>query len=87
MGYPDAVAYALGMAKMNPKTKDNAGYPPIHKAAYRKHCEIVNMLLRFGADPNANVKGTRPLHEAIDGDSLACVHHLVCRKFLKQRFI
>ena len=78
MGYPDAAAYALDMAKMSPVMKDNAGIPPIHKAAFRGHADIVEYLLRFGADPNTNVKGTRPLHEALENGNLESVYHLLC---------
>ncbi len=78
MGYPDAAAYALDMAKMSPVMKDNAGIPPIHKAAFRGHSEIVDFLLRYGADPNTNVKGTRPLHEALESGTLESVYHLLC---------
>jgi hypothetical protein len=77
MGYPDAAAYALNMAKMSPVMKDNAGIPPIHKAAFRGHSDIVDYLLRYGADPNTNVKGTRPLHEALESGILESVHHLL----------
>ena len=77
MGYPDAAAYALDMAKMNPVLKDNAGIPPIHKAAFRGHADIVDYLLRYGADPNTNVKGTRPLHEALESGNLESVFHLL----------
>jgi Ankyrin repeats (3 copies) len=78
MGYPDAAAYALDMAKMSPVMKDNAGIPPIHKAAFRGHADIVDYLLRYGADPNTNVKGTRPLHEALESGTLESVYHLLC---------
>ena len=43
--------------KVNPTLKDNAGIPPIHRAAYKGHADIVDMLLRYGVDPNTNVKG------------------------------
>ena len=59
MGYPDVVAYALDHMKVNPTLKDNAGIPPIHRAAYKGHADIVDMLLRFGVDPNTNVKGKK----------------------------
>ena len=78
MGYPDVVAYALDHLRVNPRLKDNAGIPPIHRAAYKVslftsyvclllnqllcpnfkgHADIVDMLLRYGVDPNTNVKG------------------------------
>ena len=57
MGYPDVVAYALDHLRVNPRLKDNAGIPPIHRAAYKGHADIVDMLLRYGVDPNTNVKG------------------------------
>ena len=47
MGYPDVAAYALDMAKMNPTIKDNAGFPPIHKAALKGHAEILDYLIRY----------------------------------------
>ena len=78
MGYPDAAAFALDMAKMSPVMKDNAGIPPIHKAAFRGHADIVDYLLRYGADPNTNVKGTRPLHEALESGTLESVYTLLC---------
>ena len=76
-GLPDIAAYALSMAKMSPTVKDNAGIPPIHKAAFHGHHKIVECLLKFGSDPNTNVKGTRPLHEALEGGSRRAVNHLL----------
>lgn len=46
MGYPDVAAYALDMANMSATIKDNAGFPPIHKAALKGHTEIVDYLIR-----------------------------------------
>ena len=46
MGYPDVAAYALDMAKMSATVKDNAGFPPIHKAALKGHSEVVDYLIR-----------------------------------------
>merc|ERR1739838_81830 len=77
MGYPDVTAYALDMAKMSAVVKDNAGFPPLHKAALKGHAEIVDYLIRYGADPNTNVKGTRPLHEALEGGHLGTVLKLL----------
>ena len=47
-GLPDIAAYALCMAKMSPVVKDNAGIPPICKAAFHGHAKIVDFLLRYG---------------------------------------
>ena len=76
-GFPDIVAYALDMAKMSPTVKDNAGIPPIHKAAFKGHAEVVEILLKFGVDPNTNVKGTRPLHEALEGGFVKAVNKVI----------
>ena len=76
-GLPDIAAYALSMIKMSPTVKDNAGIPPIHKAAFHGRHKIVEFLLKFGCDPNTNVKGTRPLHEALEGGSRRAVHQLL----------
>ena len=63
MGYPDVVAYALDMAGMGAMDKDYAGLTPLHKAAFKGHHNNVRLLLKYGADPSAQVKGTRALHE------------------------
>ncbi len=78
MGYPDVAAYALNTLGVSAAAcKDNAGLPPIHKAAFRGHADVVRVLLRFGVDPNTNVKGTRPLHEALEAGNAAAVHLLL----------
>jgi len=69
MGYPDVVAYAVDMMEMPPMEKDYAGLTPLHKAAFKGHETIVKVLLSYGADASAGVKGTRALHEAIEGAS------------------
>ena len=78
-GYPDVVAYAIEIAKMSPKVKDNAKIPPLHKAAFKGRAEVVDILLRYGVDPNTNVKGTRPLHEALEGGHIQTVYRLLRR--------
>ena len=65
MGYPDVVAYALDMAGMGAMDKDYAGLTPLHKAAFKGHHHNVRLLLKYGADPSAQVKGTRALHEGV----------------------
>jgi len=73
MGYPDVVAYAVDMLGVSVMEKDYAGLTPLHKASYKGHDPIVKVLLKYGADPGAGVKGTRALHEAIEGISRDCV--------------
>ena len=63
MGYPDVVAYALDLVGMGAMEKDYAGLTPLHKAAFKGHEAIVRLLLKYGADPSGQVKGTRALHE------------------------
>jgi ankyrin repeat protein len=63
MGYPDIVAYAVDRLDMAVMDKDYAGLTPLHKAAFKGHEGIVRLLLKYGADPSAGVKGTRALHE------------------------
>ena len=63
MGYPDSVAYAVGMQDMSVKEKDYAGFTPLDKAAFRGHSDVVKILLQYGSDPSSGVKGTRALHD------------------------
>ena len=63
MGYPDVVAYAVGMQDMSVKEKDYAGFTPIDKAAFRGNHEVVRILLKYGADASSGVKGTRAVHD------------------------
>jgi len=77
MGYPDVVAYAVDMLGVEVMEKDYAGLTPLHKASYKGHDPIVKVLLKYGADPSSGVKGTRALHEAIEGISRDCVYTLL----------
>lgn len=77
MGYPDVVAYALDKLEMGPMEKDYAGLTPLHKAAFKGHETVVKALLSYGADASAGVKGTRALHEAIEGASPATARTLL----------
>ena len=63
MGYPDVVAYALDLADMAAGERDYAGLTPLHKAALKGNFNVVRILLSYGADPGAGIKGTRALHE------------------------
>ena len=63
MGYPDVAAYALDMADMAAGDRDYAGLTPLHKAALKGNFNVARILLCYGADPGAGIKGTRALHE------------------------
>ena len=65
MGYPDVAAYALDLASpaLAPGDRDYAGLTPLHKAALKGNSHVAKILLSYGADPSAGVKGTRALHE------------------------
>ena len=63
MGYPDVAAYALDMADMAAGERDYAGLTPLHKAALKGNSNVARILLSYGADPGAGIKGTRALHE------------------------
>lgn len=78
MGYPDVVAYAVGMQDMSVREKDYAGFTPLDKAAFRGHHEVAKVLLMYGADPSSGVKGTRALHDAVEGGSRETVQTLLC---------
>lgn len=79
MGYPDVVAYSLESLGPGhgPMDKDYAGLTPLHKAAFKGHDTNVRVLLKYGADASAGVKGTRALHEAIDGCSAPTMRTLL----------
>ena len=63
MGYPDVAAYALDMTDTAAGDRDYAGLTPLHKAALKGNFNVARILLSYGADPGAGVKGTRALHE------------------------
>ena len=63
MGYPDVAAYALDMADTTAGERDYAGLTPLHKAALKGNFNVARILLSYGSDPGAGVKGTRALHE------------------------
>jgi ankyrin repeat protein len=54
------------------------GWTPLHWAAHSQKSEIVEVLLQFGADPNAvDFEGATPLHIAADGQSAEIVAKLI----------
>lgn len=74
----DVVAYCLDRLGMDPDTKDNAGYTPLHEACSRGHLEIARLLLQFGANHSETaLSGIRPLHEAIENGHIEIVRLLL----------
>jgi bcl-6 corepressor len=63
---------------MDPDTKDNAGYTPLHEACSRGHLEIARLLLQFGGNHSETaLSGIRPLHEAIENGHIEIVRLLL----------
>lgn len=78
LNYVDVVAYCLDRLGMNPDSKDNAGYTPLHEACQRGHLEIARLLLQYGANHSeAALSGIRPLHEAIENGHVEMVRLLL----------
>ena len=61
--------------------RDGAGYAALHYAARAGHAEVVALLLRAGADPNATTcaGGASPLHRAAYMGREECVGMLLGR--------
>ncbi|XP_065350419.1 uncharacterized protein LOC135946147 isoform X2 [Cloeon dipterum] len=61
----DVAAYCLESLGMDPSSKDNAGYTPLHVACARGHLSMARLLLMYGALVDSSAQGgIRPLHEA-----------------------
>jgi cytohesin len=63
----------------NPNAKNEHGWTPLHRAAYRGHADVARLLLEHGADANAKSKDSffpTPLHLA------AAVGHVDVTKLL-----
>ncbi|XP_056295512.1 BCL-6 corepressor-like protein 1 isoform X2 [Pseudoliparis swirei] len=74
LGYQDVVQYCLEKDISEVNRRDNAGYTALHEASSRGWTQIVQMLLRHGADVNCSAQdGTRPLHDAVASDNLPIV--------------
>lgn len=72
--------YALINAKCDLTVKDENGWTPLHWAAQVQDLKGVQILLEFGANPNAvDFEGATPLHVAGDGDSTEIVTLLIER--------
>lgn len=64
--------------ELSPFTKNAIDSAPLHVAAIRSDDEIVYMLLKDGADPNARGEhGYTPLHEAIEQDHFNTARSLI----------
>ncbi|XP_029918263.1 BCL-6 corepressor-like protein 1 isoform X2 [Myripristis murdjan] len=74
LGYQDVVLYCLEKDIREVNRRDNAGYTALHEASSRGWTQIVQMLLKHGADVNCSAQdGTRPLHDAVASDNLPIV--------------
>ncbi|KAI3351607.1 hypothetical protein L3Q82_020444 [Scortum barcoo] len=70
----DVVQYCLEKDIREVNRRDNAGYTALHEASSRGWTQIVQMLLKYGADVNCSAQdGTRPLHDAVASDNLPIV--------------
>lgn len=78
LGYTDVIVYCLERLEMDPDTKDNAGYTPLHEACAKGHLDICNYLLQYGASHSEPApSGMRPLHEAVENSFIEVVRLLL----------
>ena len=63
--------------------RDAVGSTPLHRAAWKGHLAVAQLLLDHGADPNAQDRhehyGGTPLHTAAHGNQRALVALLIAR--------
>ncbi|KAK4468138.1 hypothetical protein MN116_008304 [Schistosoma mekongi] len=58
--------------------KDQDGYTALHRAAYGGHVEVLQCLIKYGANVNNRTEdGWTPLHSAAFWNKLACVQLLI----------
>ncbi|XP_062540692.1 uncharacterized protein LOC134208777 [Armigeres subalbatus] len=78
LGYTDVIVYCLERLEMDPDTKDNAGYTPLHEACAKGHLDICHYLLQYGASHSEPApSGMRPLHEAVENSFIEVVRLLL----------
>lgn len=78
LGYQDVVLYCLEKDVREVNRRDNAGYTALHEACSRGWSQIVQVLLKHGADVNCSAQdGTRPIHDAVASDNLPVVWMLL----------
>src|SRR6516162_2663895 len=64
--------------RTNPKLACEPGEGPIHWAAKFNHIDIIEELIKHGADPNArDAEGRTPLHYAAAADALDAAKFLI----------
>jgi ankyrin repeat protein len=73
----------LGQDRSLVDARDAAGSTPLHRAAWKGHLAVAQVLLDHGADPNVQDRnehyGGTPLHAAAHGNQQAVVALLVAR--------
>uniref|UniRef100_A0A3B3U6M0 BCL6 corepressor-like 1 n=1 Tax=Poecilia latipinna TaxID=48699 RepID=A0A3B3U6M0_9TELE len=74
LGYQqDVVQYCLDKDIREVNRRDNAGYTALHEASSRGWTQIVQILLKHGADVNCSAQDGTPLHDAVASDNLPIV--------------
>lgn len=75
-GTPSAARTLLAQGA-NPNSRDQALMTPVHTAAMRRQADVVEELIKFGADANVvNARGYTPLHIAATQEDLASIRAL-----------
>ncbi|MDR3285127.1 MAG: ankyrin repeat domain-containing protein [Holosporales bacterium] len=74
----EAVKRLIGVKGISPDVKDNEGFAPLHRAARHGWVDVVQALIRIGADKNVkDNKGFAPLHWAVRHGRVEVVQALI----------
>lgn len=78
-GHRDAAEYLIGAgARVNLPSNNPMKVTPLHSAVAARHTEIVKLLLKKGADPDARQQGDfTPLHAAAQNDDVVSIRELL----------